>query len=74
MLPAGEADQAGGIDEPFDFDQGAGLDASGGDRWWPGGLTVVGEELAQVGRGEPGRDGLEPHGVDEQVDDSGVGG
>lgn len=73
MLPAGEADQAGGVDEPFDLDRGAGLDDSGGDRWRTGGLTVVGEKLAQVGGGEPGRDGLEPDAVDEQVDDGGVG-
>lgn len=69
VLPAGEADQAGGVDEPFDLDGGAGLGGASGDRW----SAVVGEELPQAGGGEPGWDGLESDAVDEQVDDGGVG-
>ncbi|MFF4879706.1 hypothetical protein [Micromonospora sp. NPDC000668] len=62
-MPAGEADQAGGVDEPFDLARGAGLDGPGGDRWWSGRDGVVGEELVQVAGGEPGRDGLESDAV-----------
>lgn len=49
VLPASEADHAGGVDEPFDLDRGASPDGTCGDRWWPGGLAVVGEQLPQVG-------------------------
>ncbi|WFE98597.1 hypothetical protein [Micromonospora sp. WMMD964] len=73
VLPAGQADQAGGVDEAFDFDRGAGPNGTGGDRGLPGRLAVVGEELAQVSGGESGRDGLESDAVDEQMDDGGVG-
>ncbi|MET7709037.1 hypothetical protein [Micromonospora sp. NPDC005413] len=37
VLPSGEADQASGVDEPFDLDRGAGSDGTGGNRWRPGG-------------------------------------
>ncbi|WP_157740274.1 hypothetical protein [Micromonospora auratinigra] len=54
-------------DAAFDLERlGRGL------RWRSGGLAVVGEELAQMRRGEAGRDGLESDAVDEQVNDGGV--
>ncbi|MFC0503350.1 hypothetical protein [Micromonospora costi] len=65
VLPAGEADQSGGVDETVDLDGGAGLYRAGGDRGRPGGAAAVGEEVAQVGGGEPGRDGLEAEAVEE---------
>ncbi|WP_181541864.1 hypothetical protein [Micromonospora noduli] len=65
VLAVGEADQAGGVDEPFDFGRGAGLDGACGDRWWSGVLAVAGEELPQVSGGESGWDGLDPGAVDE---------
>ena len=71
VLAAGEADQAGGVDQPVDLDRVAGSPA--GMRWWSGRAATVGEQLLQVGDGQPGRHGLEPDAVGEQVHDGGVG-
>jgi len=73
VLPAGEADQAGGVDETVDLDGSPWRDRAGGDRRRAGVAAAVGEEVAQVGGGEPGGHGLKPDAVDEQVNHGGVG-
>lgn len=44
VLPAGESDRAGGIDQPVNLDGHARLADAGGKRRWPGGAGVVGQE------------------------------
>ncbi|GAA4579386.1 hypothetical protein GCM10023176_56970 [Micromonospora coerulea] len=59
VLPAGEADQSGGVDETVDLNGGAGLYRAGGDRGRSGGAASIGEALTQVAGGEPRGHGLE---------------
>jgi hypothetical protein len=51
VLPAGEADQADGVDETVDLDGSPQLELAGGDRGRSSGTAAVGEELTQVGGG-----------------------
>ncbi|MFF0371163.1 MULTISPECIES: hypothetical protein [unclassified Micromonospora] len=51
MLPAGEADQSDGVDEPVELDGASRLELAGDDRGRSGGTAAVGEELTQVGEG-----------------------
>ncbi len=51
VLPAGEADQAGGVDEPLDLDRGASPDGACGDRWRAGSLTNRRRGAGASGRG-----------------------
>ncbi len=50
VLPAGQGEQAAGVDGPFDLDRRARRDRSGGQRWWPGQASVVGQQLLQLGQ------------------------
>ena len=59
VLPAGEADQAGGVDEAVDLNRVAGL--ADGEGWRAGGVAALVDEAAQVGDGQSGWDGLEPY-------------
>ncbi len=43
VLPAGERDQAGGVDEPVNLDRAAGF--AGLDGWRPGRVAVLGQQL-----------------------------
>ncbi|MFR9777714.1 hypothetical protein ACL02O_16860 [Micromonospora sp. MS34] len=73
VLPAGEADQADGVDETVDLDGSPRLELPGGDRRRAGVTAAVGEELTQVSGGESGGHCLEPDTVEEQVNHGGVG-
>lgn len=70
VLPSGQGERAGGIDGAFDLDRGTGLGRAGADRRWPGRSAVVGQQLVQVGKRQPGRDGLEADPIQQQVDSS----
>lgn len=55
VLPAGQGDQAVGINQPVDLDRPTRLDGAGLDGWRAGRATVVGQQLVQLTDGQPGR-------------------
>jgi hypothetical protein len=72
VLPSGEGDRAGGVDQAVHLDRHARLGMAAGDGWWAGGAAAVSQELVQVRHREPGRDRLETYTVDQQVHDGDV--
>jgi hypothetical protein len=67
VLPAGQPDRAGAVDQSVYLDRDAGLACAGGQGCQTGRTAAVGEQLVQVDDGKPGRDGLEPDAVGDQV-------
>jgi hypothetical protein len=63
-LGTGQAHQADGVDHPLDLDRGAG---PGRERGWSGGASAVGGLAGQLGDAEPGRQGLEPVTVQQDI-------